>query len=128
MVIKLHYKWTLNRLQTARAGECRFSLGFYLNLEDDFYQYNPDITTLDFVTENNLVKVITSTGETKIIDKFYSLISNSDSFSIVDNGIGEGEEVHFESFESKFLLLQKQVALLMNNLTVSSFDGGEDNE
>lgn len=114
----IFYEWVLDLNQTARQGICKFTLTFYLPLEDEenetFYEkynnYLSDNTVfnLEFINDNNVWKI---RDDDKIIEyPYYSLSSNSGQFTVVDPGMGEGGPLHL-SGEIVTQLLQEMTEL-----------------
>ena len=122
------YEWVLDLNQTARAGICKFTLTFYLPLEDseneDFYsKYNNYLTNnagfeLTIVNDNNIWKV---NNNNQLIEyPYYALSSNSGQFNIIDPGIGEGGPLHLSGEIVTELLREMQT--LRNALYIRSFN------
>ena len=99
---KLQYQWMFDLLQTARPGQCLFSIGFYLVLDDDFYYDNNDISKINFYTdETGAIRVVFDNIDIMVKD-CYALKSNSGSFNIIDNGIkSQYEDIEFEGIEAE---------------------------
>lgn len=112
---KLLYKWVLNRNQTYKPGICYFSLGFYLNLNDEFYYDNSDVGAINFSTTEGKVSLVWEDGTREEIDAYYALKSNSGFFPIIDNGIKNG------TIELNFDNIYDRVYKIENNLKIESF-------
>ena len=102
----LYFNWVLDINQTGRAGQCKFTLTFYLPLEDaenksfyekygnEFFNNINNIGEIEFVQDDVVWKIKNDEG---IIEyPYYSLSSNSGNFTIVDPGMGEGGPLYIE--------------------------------
>ena len=114
--VKLRYKWTINYLQTAKPGYCLFSLGFYLNLDDGFYYENEDISELVFSPNENGKMMVYLKNKSHEIDSYYSLKSNSGTFTIIDNGIKSTyEDIELDGYEERLKEVENSVAIAEEN-------------
>ena len=110
---KLEYKWLLDLAQTAKAGACKFTLTFYLPLDEDFYYENnielDEYTTIEKQGDTWVIVKHDEKGnitETKEYN-YYTLSSNSGSFTIKDPGMGQGGPLYIAGDIA--LQLQKEI-------------------
>lgn len=104
----LEYNWLLGLEQTARAGICKYTLTFYLPLDENFYyEYGIEIKEgMSFVKDGNGKWQFVynpesndknQNGTIDIIEyPYYALSSNSGQFNITDPGMGEGGPLYIE--------------------------------
>ena len=105
----LYYTWVLDQRQTLKIGQCKFSLDFLMNLEEDPSANNARYylaLETDSETNKQSVQIAKDENFLDVETKYWSLSSLSTSINIGDNGMIAGEVAETSDNTGDFIVDQ----------------------